>query len=131
MGNAAATTPIIDIDTHIPEPPDLWTSRLPVKWRDQASHAAFNPSSGVEGCFAGGMRLVSPGFSAMAAHNEHKPNFLKSYAALPKGAWQSKARLESMDTGVCVALSDDVVHKVLWDNPATLCGVAKRAGFPG
>ena len=30
--------PIIDSDTHVNEPPDLWTSRLAAKFRDRAPH---------------------------------------------------------------------------------------------
>ena len=26
--------PVVDVDAHITEPPDLWTSRLPAKWRE-------------------------------------------------------------------------------------------------
>jgi predicted TIM-barrel fold metal-dependent hydrolase len=29
---------IIDCDTHFVEPPDLWTSRAPAKWRDRVPH---------------------------------------------------------------------------------------------
>jgi uncharacterized protein len=29
---------VIDADTHVTEPPDLWTSRLPSKWRDAGPH---------------------------------------------------------------------------------------------
>ncbi len=27
---------VIDVDTHVTEPADLWTSRLPRKWHDRA-----------------------------------------------------------------------------------------------
>ena len=30
--------PIIDVDSHVSEPPDLWTSRLPRKLQDHAPH---------------------------------------------------------------------------------------------
>ena len=29
---------IISVDDHVVEPPDLWTSRLPAKFRDRAPH---------------------------------------------------------------------------------------------
>ena len=33
---------IIDCDTHITEPADLWTSRVASKWADQVPHVAPN-----------------------------------------------------------------------------------------
>jgi len=36
MDAALAAMPIIDVDTHFTEPPDLWTSRAPAKLRDRA-----------------------------------------------------------------------------------------------
>jgi len=26
---------VIDVDTHVTEPPDLWTSRVPAKWHER------------------------------------------------------------------------------------------------
>src|SRR5215472_369326 len=36
MDAALARMPIIDVDTHFTEPPELWTSRAPAKLRDRA-----------------------------------------------------------------------------------------------
>ena len=33
---------VIDTDTHVIEPYDLWTSRLPARWRDQAPHVKWD-----------------------------------------------------------------------------------------
>lgn len=33
---------VIDCDTHVTEPPDLFTSRLPAKWQDQAPRIRKN-----------------------------------------------------------------------------------------
>ena len=35
---------IIDVDTHVIEPPDLWTSRLGSKWGDTLPHIAWDPN---------------------------------------------------------------------------------------
>ncbi|MBW2424554.1 MAG: hypothetical protein JRG86_09905, partial [Deltaproteobacteria bacterium] len=37
---------VIDCDTHITEPPDLFTSRLPTKWRDRAPRIRKNEQVG-------------------------------------------------------------------------------------
>ena len=40
---------VIDIDTHISEPEDLWTSRLSAKWGDRVPHVAKAGASGAAG----------------------------------------------------------------------------------
>ena len=30
--------PVIDVDTHVSEPPDVWTSRVSGKWGDRVPH---------------------------------------------------------------------------------------------
>lgn len=37
-----APTRLIDVDSHIVEPADLWTSRLPGKWGDLVPHVKFD-----------------------------------------------------------------------------------------
>jgi hypothetical protein len=32
------TIRIVDTDTHVTEPPDLWTSRVPKEWRSPQAH---------------------------------------------------------------------------------------------
>ena len=34
--------PVIDIDSHYTEPPDLWTSRAPAKYKDAVPHIVTN-----------------------------------------------------------------------------------------
>ncbi len=34
---------VIDVDTHIIEPPDLWTSRMSSKWGDRVPHVRLDP----------------------------------------------------------------------------------------
>ena len=35
---------IVSLDDHIVEPPDLWSSRLPAKYRDVGPHVVMAPS---------------------------------------------------------------------------------------
>ena len=39
---------IIDCGTHISEPPDLFSSRLPAKWHAKAPHVIRNATNGLE-----------------------------------------------------------------------------------
>jgi uncharacterized protein len=50
------TMPIFDIDTHWAEPADLWTSRAPVKYRDQVFHIETKPN-GAQAWFVKGQEV--------------------------------------------------------------------------
>lgn len=39
---------IHDVDTHVTEPADLWTKRMPKKWGDRIPHMAVDPQTGQE-----------------------------------------------------------------------------------
>jgi predicted TIM-barrel fold metal-dependent hydrolase len=42
MSSASAPIRVIDADTHLMEPPDLWTARVPAKWLDQVPVAEID-----------------------------------------------------------------------------------------
>src|SRR3990172_256776 len=64
---------VVDIDTHITEPADVWTSRISSKW--------------------GGM----PGASSAAGHTGSFPDMRKTYDDIPPAMYDAKARLAFMD----------------------------------
>ena len=37
--------PIIDVDSHVVEPPDLWSSRMASQWRDQAPRVSWDDAA--------------------------------------------------------------------------------------
>ena len=39
---------IIDSDTHVSEPGDLWTSRVPARFKDRAPHIVRDPETGID-----------------------------------------------------------------------------------
>ena len=45
MATDVSEIPIIDADTHVVEPPDLWTSRMSSKWGDLVPHVALGRRS--------------------------------------------------------------------------------------
>ena len=40
----AKIPPIVDLDAHVVEPADLWTSRLPARYRDIGPHIVLAPA---------------------------------------------------------------------------------------
>jgi uncharacterized protein len=98
MSTAVESTPIIDTDAHVSEPPELWISRLPKKWADEAPRIRLNADrGGSEDWYLGDVRLFSAGFLAVAGHDDYAPDFPKGYADFDPAAWKVKDRLERMD----------------------------------
>ncbi len=90
---------LIDSDTHITEPPDLWTSRLPRRFHDRAPHVVVDPKLGLEVWKIGaGQSFLPVGHSAVAGWPEPFPAGPRSYAEVPAAARDAKARLAYMDS---------------------------------
>ena len=91
---------VIDNDTHISEPPDLFESRLPAKWRDQAPRVVRNEDSGFEVWSVGPEQqaMIPIGHTAVAGWPEPFPAAPSGFAEIPKAAHDPHARIEYMDS---------------------------------
>jgi predicted TIM-barrel fold metal-dependent hydrolase len=107
---------LISVDDHVLEPPDIWTSRLPAKIRDQGPHVRREkgvlgtPLKGLDGWVAGGEEnrwadvwyyddLRQPlvrGFAQCGFRDEETTRVVTYDDVLP-GAWQRDARLQVLD----------------------------------
>ena len=76
---------IISADSHMLEPPDLWTTRLDRKFRDQAPHVEDNEKGSY--FVAPGLKPspVSLGFGAGRSGQELKEHFTKGFKAAASG----------------------------------------------
>ena len=89
---------VVDTDTHITEPGDLWTSRLPAKYKDSAPHIVRDPETGVETWRIGDATSLLPvGHTAVAGWPEPFPAAPRNMDEVPKAAYDGNARLELMD----------------------------------
>ncbi|MEC7369563.1 MAG: amidohydrolase family protein [Pseudomonadota bacterium] len=87
---------VIDVDTHITEPPDLWTSRVAGKWHDLVPH--IERVKDRDFWFINGKRGLAPGAVSMAGYNGRPPNeFPATYQDISASAYDAKARLVHMD----------------------------------
>jgi predicted TIM-barrel fold metal-dependent hydrolase len=91
----------IDTDTHITEPPDLWTSRAPAHLKDKVPFVVTRDDGNLAWVVGGKSHKIidAIGITAMAGYPgtggyENPP---KTYEAMHPAAWQSHARLEYMD----------------------------------
>jgi uncharacterized protein len=89
---------IIDVDSHVTEPPDLWTSRLPeAKWGDKIPHVKWDEESQEERWFIGDGRLSAVGASACAGWPEHFPKYPPRLSDADPAAWDPSHRLQRLD----------------------------------
>lgn len=97
MRSAIKDIPIIDVDTHVIEPYDLWTSRLSKKWGDLTPHVRVDEATGEDTWFLGGERLSGAASSAMAGFREYPPNRPASLDEVDPATYDATARLQRMD----------------------------------
>ena len=96
---AAGLDWVIDCDTHVSEPPDLFTSRLPAKWQEDAPKVVRNAERGFDVWAVGKDQLPTTpiGQTAVAGWPEPFPAAPLTFDEIPLGAHDAKARLEYMD----------------------------------
>lgn len=109
---------IISVDDHVIEPPDLWTSRVPAKYRDAAPHVVLAPPGDVS--ITGANYTEAPGTEGkpvawwMYGETRTQLKRLAAAAGYPKdeagihgitydemrpGCWIPAERIADMDTG--------------------------------
>jgi predicted TIM-barrel fold metal-dependent hydrolase len=89
---------VIDVDTHITEPADLWSSRLPARFKDRGPRIVRDPKTGVETWRIGASQTFLPvGFTAVAGWKDPFPAAPRNMEEVPKAAWDAHARLAYMD----------------------------------
>src|SRR6516164_5734090 len=88
---------VADVDSHIIEPADLWTSRLDSKWGDLIPHVRFHERRQEDYWYVGDQKLYGVGAFAQARWPEYPPSHPRSLddAFLP--ALDAHARLGYMD----------------------------------
>lgn len=96
-----ASVPIIDVDSHVVEPSDLWTSRLPRKFQDLAPKVVWDEVGGEHRWLVGDAMLTGVGEYAIAGWREPFPSHPETLQEANPAAYEPTARLASLDsTGV-------------------------------
>jgi predicted TIM-barrel fold metal-dependent hydrolase len=90
-------TPIIDSDSHVSEPADLWTSRLPAKWADAAPRPAFSDKFGESMWQVGGDMMRGVAEYAQAGWPEYPPSHPRTLEEADPASFDPKARLDRLD----------------------------------
>ena len=114
--------PVIDADAHVQEPPDLWQSRAPSKWKEKAPRVAHT-EHGDFWLFDDGKQKQPVGLTAAAglSYLDFKP-FGGRYETLRPGFFEPKARLRDMEI-------DGIYAQVLYPS-VTLTGAKTYSEEP-
>jgi uncharacterized protein len=97
MSTTISDIAIIDVDTHVVEPPDLWTSRVSTRWGDLVPHVRWDDEVSYEAWFTGDERLSAVGAPAMAGWHEHPPYHPRRWEDTDPVSWDASKRLARMD----------------------------------
>jgi predicted TIM-barrel fold metal-dependent hydrolase len=87
---------LIDADTHINEPPDLWTSRVPARMRDRVPHLErFEEGDAWVG--EGVKEPINFGLNAAATFSRFERKAWVRFEDISPGGYDPAVRLEEMD----------------------------------
>jgi predicted TIM-barrel fold metal-dependent hydrolase len=86
---------VIDVDTHITEPANVWTDRMSSKWGTLIPH--IKRVRGFDVWFIGDTGVLRPGGVSMAGYNGTMPDHPLTYAEIPKATYDAQARIRHMD----------------------------------
>lgn len=89
---------VIDTDTHVTEPADVWSARLPAPMRDRGPRLVRDPETGRDAWYIGDQPAGIPvGHTAVAGWPEPFPAAPRNMDEIPPAAHDAKARLDYMD----------------------------------
>lgn len=88
---------VIDSDTHVIEPEDLWTARVSKKWGDLVPHVRWDADKQEDAWFFAEERFAAAAGPAMAGWKEFPPSHPPRLADADPAGWNPVERLKRMD----------------------------------
>jgi uncharacterized protein len=89
--------PIVDTDSHVSEPEDLWVSRVSARWGDRVPKVVWDEDSEEFRWLVGDSLLSSVAEYAQAGWHEPFPSYPPTLAEADSAAYDPHARLKRMD----------------------------------
>jgi hypothetical protein len=77
---------VADVDSHIIEPPDLWTSRLGSRWKKIVPHVDHDPRTDKDWWFVGERRMNPVGGYAHAGWPDWFPSYPPTFEGINRGS---------------------------------------------
>lgn len=95
---AIADIKVIDVDTHVVEPYDLWTSRVSTeKWGDLVPHVVWSEKRQEDIWLSGDKVLGAAAAPAQAGYEFKPPKYPPRIEDADPRTWQAEGRLAAMD----------------------------------
>jgi predicted TIM-barrel fold metal-dependent hydrolase len=88
---------LIDVDSHVIEPPDLWTSRVASKWGDLVPHVRRDESTGEDLWFIGDDAMMAAAQFAMVGWDDIFPQYPPTMDDIDPAMYDGAARLKLLD----------------------------------
>ena len=88
---------VIDTDTHVIEPYDLWTSRISSSYGDMVPHVRWDEEFQEDAWYFGDKRTGPAASAAQAGWHEYPPDHAPSLDKVDPATWDAKKRLALMD----------------------------------
>jgi predicted TIM-barrel fold metal-dependent hydrolase len=111
---------VIDADSHLTEPPDLWLEGLPARWKDRAPRLEADPSTGVSRWRLGEKWLFGPGSVSHAGWKDYAPSRPPRWEDIDLACHTASERVKWLD-------SHGVSAQVLYPNLVAFEGHAIMA----
>jgi uncharacterized protein len=103
------TIPVIDTDTHLTEPPDLWTARVPSKFVERAPQVRIHPETKAPRWELGGRWLAGEAAFSRIPGEQDEQTFPNTWTEVDPACFDAAARLEWMD-------SEGIFAQVIYPN---------------
>ena len=81
---------VVDIDTHVTEPADVWTDRVARKWGERVPH--IRRIGDLDLWMVGDQPIGMPGAYSMAGAAGTPPDFRKNYDEIPPSMYDARGR---------------------------------------
>ena len=117
MPTAETSVRIIDADTHLTEPPDLWSARLPQRFRADAPRVVLDEKTNAMRWRIGDRWATSVGMYSVAGWPEAPPSLPPTLEEANPAAYDAGARLRHMD-------EHGIFAQILYPNLLTFEGFA-------
>jgi uncharacterized protein len=88
---------VIDTDSHVIEPPDLWTSRMSAKWGELVPHVRFDEAAQEDAWYFGDERIAGVGTFQHAGWHEFPPDHPRRWQDMDPIGWDAATRLKRME----------------------------------
>jgi predicted TIM-barrel fold metal-dependent hydrolase len=95
--SSVANLPLIDTDSHVSEPEDVWTSRMPSRFSDDMPQPVWVEEAGEKQWKVGSTLIEGVARHALAGFGKFPPEYPKSLDDVDPASYDAKARLQRLD----------------------------------